>query len=300
MKQSKLYRLKVVLSHDKNIWRRIEMLGQQSLEQLHDIIFTAFDRFDAHLYSFYLTKPGSKARNRFALSPEYTAPQGIEVDDGFGIKQLHDASRTPLAELNLKANGTFEYLFDFGDEWLHEITVEKILDLYPDGDYPKIIMKKGESPSQYPNHEEENEYELWERTGAEIRQENSQLLEQFTDYLSAKKLSKKTIDKHRLNIDFFINEYLLYDTLIRPTDGINAIDGFLGSWFIRKAMWASVATIKTYLTSFKHFYTFMAQIGLVERVQLLDMKEEIKECKEEWLEAIRSYDEAGDSMADMW
>ena len=58
----------------KKVWRRIEILGHQSLDQLHETIFTAFDRYDQHMYSFYLTKQGSKSRKRFSEAPEFTHP----------------------------------------------------------------------------------------------------------------------------------------------------------------------------------------------------------------------------------
>ncbi|MBT8360325.1 MAG: plasmid pRiA4b ORF-3 family protein [Deltaproteobacteria bacterium] len=160
MEKEQLYVLKVSLSHAKRIWRRIEILGSQSLDQLHETIFQAFDRDDPHMYSFYLTKAGSKSRKRFAEAPEFTHPFAIEEDFGWGYKKLQDATKTKISELQLVKKGTFEYLFDFGDEWLHQITVEKILDLYPSEDYPKITEKKGSSPPQYPDYDDyEDEYE---------------------------------------------------------------------------------------------------------------------------------------------
>ena len=157
MTKERLYILKVALSHSKRIWRRIEITGNQSLDQLHEAIFSAFDRYDPHMYSFYLTKPGSKARDRFANAPEYTHPYAVEEDSDWGHKKLHDASITNISNLNLRVKDTFEYLFDFGDEWLHEITVERVLDIFPKGDYPKIKERKGESPPQYPEYDDEEE-----------------------------------------------------------------------------------------------------------------------------------------------
>jgi hypothetical protein len=157
MKIERLYILKVALSHSKRIWRRIEITGNQSLGQLHETIFRAFDRYDPHMYSFYFTKPGSKARGRFASAPEYTHPSAVEEDSVWRHKKLHDASITNISNLNLRVKDRFEYLFDFGDDWLHEITVEKVLDIFPKGGYPKIAERKGESPPQYPEYDDEEE-----------------------------------------------------------------------------------------------------------------------------------------------
>ena len=157
MTKNQLYVLKVALSPSKRTWRRIEILSSQSLGQLHEIIFLAFDRYDPHLYSFYMTKAGSKSRNRFAEAPEYSHPYAGEDDTGWGQKKLQDATKTRISDLKLKVKGKFEYLFDFGDEWLHEITVENFLDLYPKETYPIMREKRGESPPQYPEYDEDEE-----------------------------------------------------------------------------------------------------------------------------------------------
>jgi len=50
---------KVALAGRKNIWRKIAIKGNQTLDDLHGAIFDAFDRYDDHLYSFYFPlKPG--------------------------------------------------------------------------------------------------------------------------------------------------------------------------------------------------------------------------------------------------
>jgi len=292
MKQKKLYILKVALSYDKKIWRKIEILSHQSLDQLHEIIFAAFDRFDHHMYSFYITKPGSKSRNRFSHAPEYTHPYMLETKDGFGVKELYDAAKTKLADLRLKEKSKIEYLFDFGDEWLHEITVEKILDIFPDKDYPNITTRKGESPPQYSSDEDdwEDDYED-ESTEAKfdkIIDANDKLLIEFHNYLISKKLSEETIERHLAKVEFYINEYLLDEKPLLPQDGVDHVNYFLGSWFMHRTTWASITSIKSNIASLKHFYTFMAETGQVTIDKLARMKQEIKENKDVWIESLKN------------
>ena len=45
---------KVGLSGRKSIWRKIAIKANQTLDDLHEIIYEAFDRDDEHLYSFFL------------------------------------------------------------------------------------------------------------------------------------------------------------------------------------------------------------------------------------------------------
>lgn len=55
-------------------------------------------------------------------------------------------------------------------------------------------------------------------------------------------------------MDLFINHCLLYDEIIRPKDGWDKVDYFVGYWFIRKAMWASEASIRANAASLKKSY----------------------------------------------
>lgn len=145
-----------------------------------------------------------------------------------------------------------------------------------------------------------DDYEVFEAECEKIRKENDRILAGFHDYLAAKNLTAKTINKHMGNIEFYINDFLLYEEPQRPGEGIRQIDYFLGSWFIRKAMWASAAAIKENISSLKHFYTFMQETGQISLDDLVEMKEEIKEGKKEWLEAVKKYDDPGTSLDDIW
>ena len=153
-----IYIFKVKLSHSKRIWRTIAIKENQTLAALHEAIFYAFDRHDEHLYSFYMTY-GAKRQNRFKNCPEYTHPQAIQDDGGFlGFRPSpQDATKTEIKDLHLSIKDKFEYLFDFGDNWLHEIVLEKISKLEPNTKYPKILKINGESPEQYPDYDEEFE-----------------------------------------------------------------------------------------------------------------------------------------------
>ena len=118
------------------------------------MIFTAFDRYDDHLYSFYFPNASAR-RSQFGKRPrEYTAPQGFEPAGPFGIDNAYNAAVVMLDELRLKVGQTFEYLFDFGDEWWHEIKVEAIGPSESSAKYPQVVEKRRSSPPQYPESEE--------------------------------------------------------------------------------------------------------------------------------------------------
>jgi hypothetical protein len=120
--------------------RTLEIRGDQTLEELHEIIFKAFDRFEEHLYEFQVGGNGPndpKARR-------YGSSASDEVTEMSG-----DVTETVMDALKLKKDESFGYWFDFGDDWWHQITVSAIEKETPKGEYPKITDRVGQSPPQY-------------------------------------------------------------------------------------------------------------------------------------------------------
>lgn len=147
---------KVALRDDPKIWRRVAILGNQTLDDLHNAIFDAFDRYDEHLYSFYVPPPGSTGRARLRDAVEYSHPYMLEERDFLG-EVPGNAAETRIRDLDLKPKRVFYYLFDFGDNWWHEITTEQVNAEREKGKYPRILERHGESPPQYPEDADEDE-----------------------------------------------------------------------------------------------------------------------------------------------
>jgi hypothetical protein len=125
--------------HKSGVSRLIEIRGDQTLEDLHHAIFHAFERCEEHLYEF-----------QFGAGPrDYQGPSYGVQGTGSG-----DASQTTIDSLRLKVGRSFGYLFDFGDDWQHQINVEAIEDKMPQGHYPKVIKRVGKSPPQYADEDE--------------------------------------------------------------------------------------------------------------------------------------------------
>lgn len=134
-----------------------------------------------------------------------------------------------------------------------------------------------------------NEEELTEEQLDELVDENNTLLVECEKWLLTSGLKQSTTDSHTSNVEFFINEYLTYYENVRPEDGIADVSFFM-SWFIRKASWASKGTLKSNGASFKKFYTFLFEKGLVETYQLEELKQILKLGMPEWLEELERFD----------
>jgi len=143
-----------------------------------------------------------------------------------------------------------------------------------------------------------NDYDIYEDDCNKIRKNNKQLLSEFKKSLSSSGLSESTINNHVSNIDFYINDYLLSENAIEAKEGVNSVSMFLGYWFIKKAMWASQSSIKGNATSLKKFYSYLCEMGLVEKDDLDHLKERIKEGMPEWLSTLDRYDDP--SIEDVW
>ena len=145
-----------------------------------------------------------------------------------------------------------------------------------------------------------SEYDIYEKESEQIREQNSVLIEKFSKWMKDKNLTDKTIDKHSGNINFYINDYLLYSDACPASQGTCAIGMFLGDWFIRKAMWANVASIKSNATSIKKFYEFMLSINEIDNQMFKELKDDIKCNLTKWIDTIRKYDDESVDLDDVW
>jgi hypothetical protein len=100
------YLLKIrLMGIEPEIWRRFVVPGFISLDRLHDVIQVIMGWQDYHLYEFTIS--GKK----YVEDPE-SKEEGL-VDGKYRLADL------------IKAKGSsFQYLYDFGDWWVHEIMVE--------------------------------------------------------------------------------------------------------------------------------------------------------------------------------
>lgn len=89
------------------IWRKVSVPDRYSLRQLHRVFQLTFGWLDYHLYEFRI------GTRRF----EEPDPEA----------KGEDAAATFLRDLDLRAGATFEYLYDFGDGWVHQVRVESVV-----------------------------------------------------------------------------------------------------------------------------------------------------------------------------
>ncbi|NJL48827.1 MAG: plasmid pRiA4b ORF-3 family protein [Leptolyngbyaceae cyanobacterium SM2_5_2] len=126
-----------------HITRTIQIKGQQTLADLHRILFEAFDREEEHMYEFQVGGKG----------PQDPEAQRYGLSAAMDADLAGDVAKTTLHALGLAVEEYFGYWFDFGDDWWHMIEVMAIEDKASKGKYPKVIGRIGASPPQYADFE---------------------------------------------------------------------------------------------------------------------------------------------------
>lgn len=118
------------------VWRRLIIPGNFSFQQFHEIIQEAFGWGNYHLFTF---SPGG-----FTTYPVITDTELYDSDEEEG--KAIDSNEITVSEIFRAEGQKFSYLYDFGDDWLHTITVEKVIDIdFPSAD---CIGGKGACPPE--------------------------------------------------------------------------------------------------------------------------------------------------------
>jgi hypothetical protein len=122
-----VYQIKVGLrGATPPIWRRLEVPADISLARLHTVIQIAFGWDDSHLHVF----------------------ETLYGSFGSGNADLGHRPETPvtLEQVAPAVNSKLRYTYDFGDDWDHDILVEKVLDPGETAGYPRCTGGRRAAP----------------------------------------------------------------------------------------------------------------------------------------------------------
>jgi hypothetical protein len=128
-----VYQIKISLrGSDPLIWRQVLVPADCSLVRLHLILQTVMGWENYHLHAFKI------------LGQEYSDPQ----DDEWGDRGTRDEHDFCLMDIDLVPVTTFEYIYDFGDGWLHDLEVEKIHSDGCDAQIPRCLAGELSGPPE--------------------------------------------------------------------------------------------------------------------------------------------------------
>ena len=103
------------------MWREVEVPADYDFLDLHEVIQTVVGLEDDHLWQF----------NRSAYDDSLQI--GIPMDEkdpySYGLDYITDnAETTPLTKYLAQKGDELEYVYDFGDDWIFTVKVQKVLD----------------------------------------------------------------------------------------------------------------------------------------------------------------------------
>ncbi len=112
------------------VWRRVQVRADATFATLHQIIQAAFGWTDTHLHSF-------------EYQGEQIGVSGAEWDD-----DCSEEAETTLGEVLLNPKDRLRYTYDFGDDWEHDIVLEKVIEPHAGDGRPALLAGKGACPPE--------------------------------------------------------------------------------------------------------------------------------------------------------
>lgn len=132
---TRVFQLKISLQDTKPpIWRRIQVPGDTTLERLHKVIQLCMGWTDSHLHQYIIDRTC------------YCLPD--EDDETFRTSRPKNEAKFTLQDLHDKILPGFQYIYDYGDDWLHQISVEKVLGPVEGKPYPVLLAGRRACPPE--------------------------------------------------------------------------------------------------------------------------------------------------------
>lgn len=142
-----VYKFKIVVEDNEDIYREIEILSGQTFEEFHACIQEAFAFDSKHAAAFFVSDDYWRKDQEITLRKEDIELDADEIKSGVSPKKL--MSTTKIAKYIDSPRQRFVYVFDPVVKWTFCIELMKILPDNPKGKYPSCVRTIGKSPKQY-------------------------------------------------------------------------------------------------------------------------------------------------------
>ncbi len=127
----RVFQLKATIVGTKPpVWRRVLVPESASLLDLHQVLQGAFGWYDCHLHEFEIDGV------RFG------------TDDGEGWGPPPKSERRARLGTVAGQGTAIRYVYDFGDDWVHRVVVEKVVRADPNVIYPSCVGGKRACPPE--------------------------------------------------------------------------------------------------------------------------------------------------------
>jgi hypothetical protein len=142
-----VYKFKIFVEDNEDIYREIEILSGQTFENFHDAIQEAYKFDKKHSASFFVSDDYWRKDQEITLKQDDLPLDNDEIKKGVAPKKL--MSSTKIAKYIDQPRQRFMYVFDPNVKWSFCIELMKILPDNPNGVYPVCVKSLGAAPKQY-------------------------------------------------------------------------------------------------------------------------------------------------------
>ncbi len=142
-----VYKFKLFIEDNEDIYREIEILSGQTFEDFHNAIQEAYKFDKKHAASFFVSDDYWRKDQEITLREEDLPLDKEEEKKGVSPKNL--MAKTKIAKYIDSPRQRFLYVFDPAVKWTFCIELMKILPDNPKDTYPSCVKSIGNAPKQY-------------------------------------------------------------------------------------------------------------------------------------------------------
>lgn len=135
-----VYRFRVILDAEDDVFRDIEILQESTLEDFHNSIINAFGFDGVEMASFYMS------------DDEWSQGEEISQMD-VGDDSMKLMNETTLESILSKSQTKLLYVYDFLNMWTFLVELAEIAEPEPGRDYPNLMFVHGQIPLEAPDKE---------------------------------------------------------------------------------------------------------------------------------------------------
>ena len=141
-----LYRFRVILDAEEDVFRDIEIMADNTLEDLHNVILQSFGFDGTEMASFYIS------------DDDWTQGEEIsQFDMEEGGSSIRLMNETSLDDVVNEDQTKLIYVYDFFSMWTFLVELAEITEPDSQMDYPNLMFVHGQLPTTAPEKEFEAE-----------------------------------------------------------------------------------------------------------------------------------------------
>ncbi len=137
-----IYRFRIILDTEEDVFRDIEIEQDASLEQFHNVITQSFGFDGTEMASFYISDDQWNQGEEISL---------FDMSDGSQPVRL--MNETTLIDVVHEASPKLIYVYDFLSMWTFLVELAEIAEYENGMEYPNVMFVHGQLPDKAPDKE---------------------------------------------------------------------------------------------------------------------------------------------------